>query len=80
MKESKIKQFFELRKQFKDDDWETLCQISKEEKEMRQQLAIEKINYDDRFWNATEGLAVDYFKKPTAKLAVDYFKKATSKS
>ncbi|MFS9235478.1 hypothetical protein [Streptococcus sanguinis] len=80
MKKSKIKQFFELRKQFKDDDWEVLCQISKESKEMRQQLAIKKINYDDRFWNATEDLAVNYFKKPTAKLAVDYFKKATSKS
>ena len=76
MKESKIKQFFELRKQFKDDDWEVLCQISKEAKEMRQQLAIEKINYDDRFWNATENLAVDYFKNPTAKLVVDFFKKS----
>ena len=32
MKESKIKQFFELRKQFKDDDWDALCQISKESK------------------------------------------------
>ena len=42
MKKSKIKQFFELRKQFKDDDWEVLCQISKESKEMRQQLAIKK--------------------------------------
>ena len=67
MKESKIKQFFELRKQFKDDDWEVLCRISKEAKEMRQKLAIEKINYDDRFWNATEDLAVDYFKKATSK-------------
>ena len=67
MKESKIKQFFELRKQFKDDDWEVLCRISKEAKEMRQKLAIEKINYDDSFWDVTEDLAVDYFKKPLAK-------------
>lgn len=67
MKESKIKQFFELRKQFKDDDWEVLCRISKEAKEMRQKLAIEKINYDDRFWDVTEDLAVDYFKKATSK-------------
>lgn len=67
MKESKIKQFFELRKQFKDDDWEVLCRISQEAKEMRQKLAIEKITYDDRFWDVTEDLAVDYFKKATSK-------------
>ena len=67
MKESKIKQFFELRKQFEDNDWEALCQITKEAKEMRQQLAIEKIIYDNRFWDVTEDLAVDYFKKPLAK-------------
>lgn len=67
MKESKIKQFFELRKQFEDNDWEALCQITKEAKEMRQQLAIEKIIYDNRFLDVTEDLAVDYFKKPLAK-------------
>lgn len=67
MKESKIKQFFELRKQFEDNDWEALCQITKEAKEMRQQLAIEKITYDNRFWDVTEDLAVDYFKKATSK-------------